>query len=113
MIKTLVLILSGILILGSCNASNSSEDKKSQAKYTYSLNGWENLGSQTLVLIDASNPSKLEQDIKFKIEVFNKAGERFTKDTTIHFKKKDKKIDFQLLVETSGEIEKVEVIAFD
>ncbi len=111
--KNLVFILSVFLIFVSCHSEDFSEDEKSQAKYTYSLNGWENLGSQTLVLIDASNPSKLEQDIKFKIEVINKAGERFTKDTTIHFKKKDKKIDFQLLVETSGEIEKVVVKAFD
>lgn len=107
--KNLVLIFSFCFILFSCQESTVTN--QSQAKYSYSLNGWENLGSQTLVLIDASNPSKLDQELNFTISVINKDGKRFTKDTTVHFTKTDKKIDFQLLVETEGEIETVEITA--
>ena len=106
------MLLSGLcLILFSCQEPNSVN--QSQAKYTYSLNGWESLGTQTLVLVDASNPSQIDQNINFTISVINKEGKRFTKDTTVHFSKSDKKIDFELLVETEGEIDTVEVKAIN
>ena len=108
--KSLLILTFCILIFG-CQDTEASN--QSQAKYTYSINGWENLGSQTLVLIDASNPSKLDQNINFTISVINKEGKRFNKDTTVHFNKSDKQIDFQLLVETEGEIDKVEITAKD
>lgn len=107
--KKFIPILLLFISFTSCEEAELNDN--SQAKYTFSVNSWESLGSQTLVLIDASNPSKMDQDINFTISVINKDGKRFVKDTTVHFSKSEKKLDFELLVDTEGEIETVEVIA--
>ena len=109
MIKTAYILLL-VLILFSCS-KRSSENIGSVAKYTYGVQSWETLGSQTLVLLDAGNPSSMDQDIKLTVEVFNSEGKKFTKDTTIHFNKEDRTKDFQLLIDTEGEVAKVKVSA--
>ena len=77
--------------------------------YTYSIQTWESLGSQTLVVLDAENSSSLTQEITFKVEVVNTNGRVFTKDTTIQFEKDERQKNFQLIVDTEGEIKGVNV----
>ena len=102
-----ILLLSLILI--SCDKNDPTNN--SQAQYTYGVKSWETLGSQTLVLLDAGNPSHMDQDITFKIEVINTEGKKFVKDTTIHLSHEEMTKDFQLLIDTEGEVEKVRVSA--
>jgi hypothetical protein len=94
-----------------CNKNDQKD--RSSAQYTYGVEGWETLGSQTLIMLDAGNPSALDQDIKLTIEVVNTRGKKFIKDTTIHFNSNEKEKDFQLLMDTEGEVEKVKVSAID
>lgn len=104
-----LLILTISLFLLACDKSGS--DAGSQAQYTYGVKSWETLGTQTLVLLDAGNPSHMDQDITFKVEVINTEGKKFSKDTTIHFSNNERAKDFQLLIDTEGEVDKVKVIA--
>lgn len=91
----------------SCTEENIN--KSSQAKFTYSIEGWESLGSQTLVMMDAKNPSHLNQEIVFVIEVINEDGQIFSKDTTIKFTQSENDKRFELLIETQGIIKDVKI----
>jgi hypothetical protein len=102
-----ILFLSTLII--SC--SKNETPNNTMAEYTYGVKSWETLGSQTLVILDAENPSHITQDITFKVEVINTKGKRFIKDTTIHFNREESAKDFQLLIDTEGEVEKVKVSA--
>ena len=97
------------MLLFSC--SPSEETSNSQAKYTYGIDNWENLGKQTFVSIHVNNPPKMMQDISIKVEATNKSQESFTKDTMVHFDKDESSKNFQLIVDTEGEIEDVKLIA--
>ncbi|MEO9531486.1 MAG: hypothetical protein ABJG68_14375 [Crocinitomicaceae bacterium] len=96
-----------ISLLSSCEEISTTDG--SIAKYTYSIDSWENLGGQTIVVLDAGNPSSLDQELSFSVEAVNKSGERFIKDTSIHFSKTEKSKNFELILDTESEIEKVEV----
>lgn len=106
MTRLLLISFFGLLIL-SC--TREDEQPSYQAKYTYNVEGWESLGSQTLVLVEANNSSKLEQEITFKVDVINAEGKVYSKDTTIEFDKSDRQKNFQLIVDTEGEIKEVKV----
>ncbi|MEZ4923356.1 MAG: hypothetical protein R2780_09320 [Crocinitomicaceae bacterium] len=108
MLRSILII---VIAFGFFTCNKSQKDVNSQAKYTYGVQKWETLGSQTLVVMDAGNPSQLEQDIQFTVEVFNTDGKKFSKDTTIHFNKEERSKDFQLLIDTEGEVEKVKIEA--
>lgn len=60
-------------------------------------------------MLDAENPSSMNQEITFKVEVVNTNGRVFTKDTTIQFEKDERQKNFQLIVDTEGEIKGVNV----
>lgn len=94
-----------LLVLSSCAEIVGSDN--SQAKYSYSVQSWENVGSQTLVNLGAQNPSHLDQNLSFTVEAINKEGKKFTKDTAIHFSEDENEKNFQLVLDTNGEIEKV------
>ncbi len=96
-------------MLASCTPAEDTSN--SQAKYTYGIDSWENLGKQTFVSIHVSNPPKMMQDISIKVEATNKSQESFTKDTMVHFDKDESDKTFQLIVDTEGEIEDVKLIA--
>ena len=100
-----------LLTLTSCSEIPTNEN--SHAKYTYAVQSGENVGSQTLLNLGAKNSLHLEQSLNFTVEVINKAGEKFTKDTSIHFSKDENEKNFQLVLDTDGEIEKVEAIAHE
>ena len=106
MTRLLLIALFGTLIF-SC--TREDEQPTYHAKYTYSVEAWESLGSQTLVILEANNSSALDQQITFKVEVINSKGKVFSKDTTIKFNKTDRQKNFQLLIDTEGEIEEVKV----
>lgn len=108
--KRLYPLLIGLIVLTAC--LKTANDNDSQAKYTYGVKSWETLGSQTLVMLDADNPSHMDQDIAFTIEVFNTNGKKFSKDTIIHFNREEQHKDFQLLIDTEGDVEKVKVKAY-
>src|SRR5690606_15033776 len=83
------------------SCTQKDEAPNSQAKFTYSIEKWETLGSQTLVILDAGNPSALDQKLNLIVEVTNTRGEVFSKDTTITFTKSEQHKNFQLIVDTS------------
>ncbi|UKN02650.1 hypothetical protein K6119_03875 [Paracrocinitomix mangrovi] len=91
------------------SCSEKQNEDISQAQYTYQLKGWESLGKQTLVIMDAQNTSSMDQEITFQVEVINTDGKVFTKDTTIQFEQTEKSKDFQLVVDTEGEISEVKI----
>ena len=97
--------------MSSCAEITASDN--SQAKYSYSVQSWENVCSQTLVNLGAQNSSHLDQSLSFTIEVINKEGKKFTKDTAIHFSKDENEKNFQLVLDTNGEIEKVKAIVHE
>ena len=103
------LILISILGLFIMSCTSKEEQPIYQAEYTYSLEGWESLGTQTLVLIEANNASSLDQKITFEVDVINADGKVFRKDTTIEFDKTEREKKFQLMIETEGEIKDVKV----
>ena len=105
---TRFLIIS-LAILAILACSRIEDNPVTQAEYTYNVEGWESLGSQTLVLLEASNPSSLNQEIKLKVDVINTEGKVFSKDTSVDFSKEESHKDFQLMVDTEGEIQDVKV----
>ena len=110
MTRLLFILLTCSLAIA-CN--RDTESPNSQAKYTYSIEGWETLGSQTLVMLEANNSSSINQKIRFKVDVINTEGKVFTKDTTIDFTKAERQKEFQLLVDTEGEVKDVQVTTFE
>ena len=106
----LLYILFALSVVFAC--TREFEYPQTQAKYTYSIEGWESLGTQTLVLLEADNASSLDQSIHFKVDVINTEGKVFSKDTMVDFKKSERHKDFQLMVDTEGEIKDVKVSAF-
>jgi hypothetical protein len=103
------LILTLSVLLFAC--TREDEQPSYQAKFTYNLEGWESLGKQTLVILDAVNASKTNQEITFKIDVINTSGTVFSKDTTVKFDKSESVKSFQLMIETEGEVREVKVSA--
>lgn len=106
MLRSLLILITGLTIV-SC--ASEMEEPSTQAEYTYTVKGWESLGSQTLVLLQAGNPSSLEQEIRLQVEVINTEGKVFSKDTAISLRKTENQKDFQLMVDTEGQIEDVKV----
>ncbi|MBD3636761.1 MAG: hypothetical protein HUJ25_05410 [Crocinitomicaceae bacterium] len=108
MTRALLIFITGITFLA---CARNLKETDSQAKYTFSVKGWESLGTQTLVILDATNPSAMDQQITFTVNVINTDGQKFSKDTTIKFARDESQKNFQLIVDTEGEIEDVIVSA--
>ena len=108
--KNIILSIITITTLFSCSLSVDGEQGgDSHSEYTFEVDGWENLGKQTLVKMNSTNPAAMNQDILFTVDVINTSGEHFIKDTSVHFDEKDQKKSFQLVLYTEGEIEKVKL----
>ncbi|MEX1001719.1 MAG: hypothetical protein WDZ35_06355 [Crocinitomicaceae bacterium] len=107
----LLLMLSVTCLLFSCSEKASSPSVVNQI--TYSIEDWESLGSQTLVVITAENLSASKQDITFRVEAKNSQGVNFITDSTVCFQKNQAQKELKFLLETSGEIKDVFISTYN